>query len=339
MTRDEPETTGIGFGDPARLRRWQLFGAVAAGVTLGAILYFTRAWPVLRIARPPSLVLAVSCYSASLLLWSLVWVHVISKEAGPINKAKAVSVSLASLIGFLTPMNLGTDLLRSVYGRVHLQLGYASTVAASVVTREMKLHLTLVLLIAVAVTAPPFVEETARGIVVAAATVTLLLLGVYALRTKTSNRIAHRLGIGDLSPALSSIATHLSTTERSAMYIALALGFVLEWLALHTCFSALEVPTTLVGSASLYVLLYVLSRAPVVPQGLGAVEAGGYAVLATSNVATAQIGALLVLWGFVRIFIPVGLALAFSFLLGRQRRAATCSSETVSAAPIDRWGD
>jgi uncharacterized membrane protein YbhN (UPF0104 family) len=61
----------------------------------------------------------------------------------------------------------------------------------------------------------------------------------------------------------------------------------------------------------------VLSRTPGIPQGLGVVEVSGFAVLSSMNLAIVEVGAILVMWDFVRIVVPLGLALLFSLTLGR----------------------
>lgn len=304
---------------PARFHRLELLGAIVAAFILATIAHVTEAWPVLREARPVSLLLAAGLHAVSLLLWSAVWVHVLSTEASTVKRWTAVAVSMASLIGFLTPMNIGTDVLRSLYGKAHLRLDYHVTGAASVVARETKLHVTLALVLAVALGSASLVRDMASVVAAAVATMLLFLGALYTLRTRASSHLARRLGIDDMPQLIRKMTNSLSLTEKGGIYLALAVAFALEWLSLHLCFVSLDVRASPADTASLYALLYVLSRTPVAPQGLGVVEAGGFVVLATRNIATTRIGALLVLWAFLRILVPVGLAFVFSLGLSRRR--------------------
>jgi uncharacterized protein (TIRG00374 family) len=306
---------------PARFHRLELLGAIVAAFILAAIVHVTEAWPALREARPVSLLLAAGLHAVSLLLWSTVWVHLLSKEASKVKRWTAVAVSMASLIGFLTPMNIGTDVLRSFYGKRHLRLGYHVTGAASVVARETKLHVTLALVLSVALGSVSLVRDIATVVAAAVATTLLLLGALYTLRTRASSRLARRLGIDDMPQLIRRTTNRLSLTERGAIYLAFAVAFALEWLSLHLCFVSLDIRASPADTASLYTLLYVLSRTPVAPQGLGVVEAGGFVVLAAQNIAAASIGALLVLWAFLRILVPVGLAFFFSLGLSRRRES------------------
>jgi len=169
-----------------------------------------------------------------------------------------------------------------------------------------------------------------NALIAAAAGSFLLLIFFYSMTTNSSRRISQRLKIGDLATPIKVVNGKLNLTKRSFIYLMMALQFALEWIALHVCFLALRLKIPLITSLILYTILYFLSRTPFVPQGLGVVEAGGYAALKTMKVSEAQIGALLVVWGFLRILMPLVLSIAFSIKLMAMTRSR-CRQASASS--------
>ena len=317
-----------------RLQRVETITLFFSILIIAGVIALTAPLHVLSSMNIPWALISVALFSTSLFAWSsgrvfflrcacllpqkqIREVHDsqtmsgVSKESPPSN-VQAFSLSMASLSGLLTPMNIGTDILRSLFGLRYLGLPLSLTATASVLTRICKLQVTLFLMIFAAVLFARTQKNYLNALIAAAAGSVLLLIFLYLMTMDSSRRISQRLKIGDLATPIKVVNGKLNLTKRSFIYLMMTLQFVLEWLALHVCFLALELRIPLITSFILYILLYFLSRIPFVPQGLGVVEAGGYAVLKTMKVSEAQIGALLVVWGFLRIFIPLVLSIAFS---------------------------
>jgi len=320
-----------------RLQRVGIITLIFFFLIIAGVIVLTTPLHLLGSMNIPWALIAAGLFCSSLSVWSIVWVFFlrstyllpqketrevydsqtmpgISKESRPPN-IQAFSVSMASLSGLLTPMNIGTDILRSLFGRRYLGLPLSLTATASVLTRIYKLQATLFLLIFAAGLFARIQENYLNAFIAPAAGSVLLLLFLYSMTMNSSRRISQRLKIGDLATLTKAVNGKLDLAKRSFIYLMMALQFALEWLALHVCFLALRLKIPLITSLILYTILYFLSRTPFVPQGLGVVEAGGYAVLKTMKVSEAQIGALLVVWGFLRILIPLVLSIAFSIKL------------------------
>jgi len=317
-----------------KLRYIEIIGAVLAAIVIAVIIALTAPFPMLFSARFPFLLIAGGLYSASLFLWNAVWVFLVGqasevRDFGSPSKQDACAtgrtftISIASLIGILTPMNIGTDFLRSFYGKKHLGLELNSTAAASVLTREFKLHVTLLLVMFLAINSISFQENYIKTLVIPVASVLFLLAILSSLKANFAGRLTRRMKIGDISAAIRKLKLRLGLVKRCLIYSAFAIGFVLEWLSLHLCFLSLNLKPTLSATSVLFVLLYFLSRTPFIPQGLGVVEVSGFALLKTMEMSTAQMGALLVMWDFLRIFIPIVLSIAFSFNLIAMKKRRT----------------
>jgi len=345
-----------------KLRNIEIIGAVLAAIVIAVIIALTKSVPVLFSARFPLLLIAGGLYSASLFFWSAVWVFLVGlADASPVGQASEVSrssigqphrvaatqphrvasticatgqarhsryggtfaISIASLIGILTPMNIGTDFLRSFYGKKHLGLELNLTATASILAREFKLHVTLLLVMFLAITPASVQDNFIKTLIIPTASVLFLLVILYSLRANFAGRLAKRLKIGNISKAIRQLSLKLGLVKRCLIYSVFATGFVLEWLSLHLCFLALNLKPTLSATFVFFVLLYFLSRTPFIPQGLGVVEVSGFALLKTMECSTAQMGALLVIWDLLRIFIPILLSIVFSFNLIAMKKRHT----------------
>jgi len=295
-----------------RLRTLGLLGVVSGILTLVVIALISNPWQSLGSADLLVLSVAASLYGGSCFLWSAVWTHVARKHTTGVNRSTALGVSMASMVGMLTPLNVGTDVLRSVYGKRSLGMDYPLTAAASVVTRTLRLHVTLTFSALALATALLFPLNLVKYLVLSILVTLLLLAAFYSLRTQASGRLSARLGIGDIAVPIAASLTKLGHIERGMIYVVFTVGFTLEWLSLHLCLLGLGVMMPVADTLVLFTLLYFLSRSVPTPQGFGAVEASGAAVLSTTNLGVGEVGAFLVAWDCVRVGVPVGLALVFS---------------------------
>ncbi len=314
--------------------RWSgILAAVLLFVVLGLVAAWTQSAHVLVSARMALLAAAAGSYSASFLVFSVVWARVVSKAGGGTGAQTSSAagfwscffVSTTSLAGLLTPMNLGTDVLRSMLGRKYLDRDLATTAAASIVTRECKLRVTL-LFFALAVSVPGLHAGVHFRRILIVIGGTLTAITVLALfRSDAARGLARALRLDRLADTTRTLRRRVGWPARGLFYLLFAAGFAGEWQALRFCFQALDLPpdprNTLVGVA----ILYGLSRTPVLPLGIGLVETGGLAVFRIMNISMHQAGALVIAWGFIRVAVPYLLTTAtfVPFLYSSRRRPAS----------------
>ncbi len=305
-----------------KLGSLELLGAGAAAATIVGLIFVTDPLSVLQLANAPLLVGAVCCSALSHVCWSGVWVGTLKKEEGNAPARPSLALSLASLVGLLTPMNLGTDLLRSLYGKKHLGLAYESTAAASVVTRTLRVHVTLLCMAITVGFASASPGSLKQPVTLAGMVLVGLLALLYSLRTRPAGRLARYVKIGDVARSIARIATRISLAERLAAYTILMTGYACEWLSLHLSFMALGIAVTAADTMLLFLLVFVLARSLVIPQGFGVVEVSAGAVLASMGLQSATAGAVLVLWALLRTAVPLMVAAASSIQLRAMRRAS-----------------
>ena len=286
--------------------------------TLGVLAAWTRSAGALAQARIPLILAATAFYSAGSVVFSAIWALLLSglrsgrTAAGPVRMShfRAFRVGVVSLAGLLTPMNIATDVLRSMLGRRYLGVDLASTAAASIVTRESKLHVTLVLLpVVVAATGVSATEHRGRMLGALAGLLALALV-LAAFRSDVARSLARSLGIGHLAETTRELHRQISWGTRGAVYLVFAAGFAAEWEALRLCFQALGVPPDVGVTLAAYATLFFLSRTPVVPLGIGIMEGAGLAWLRMVHVPLEQAGAIIVLWSGLRVVVPHLLAAA-----------------------------
>lgn len=310
-----------------RLARSIVAAVVLFVATLAAVGLLTGSTGAVKAARPQDVIAAAAFYSAGFLIFSAFWAFLLclprpgAAGAASVRPARAWCVGLAALAGLLTPMNLGTDVLRSVLGKRYLGVDLPMTAAASVVARECKLHVTLVLLpLPAAFTALTLGDAKGR-LGGALAGLLVLVVAFRALRSDAASELARSLGVGRLAEATRGLHRQLGWRPLLGAYIAFAAGFAGEWQALRLCFQALSIPPEVGITLGAYGALYFLARTPVVPFGIGVAEAGGLAWLRLAHVPIEQAGALILIWSALRTLVPHALALAaFSTTLVEARR-------------------
>ncbi len=320
----------------------EISGIALTLLVTAALFLFTAPFGALSACRMFPLISAFGLTVMSLLLRCSVWMLLVSAAitrthtgtARPERNPESVQtgdpvtgggntisfgglfvVSVISLIGTLTPMRLGTDLLRSVYGKQRLGLGFETTAAASILTREFKLRTSLFLAIGLMLGAACFQANLLRATTWSMVGLLLALACFISLRTDTAGKLAKRLHADSFVDAARTLHQKVGCARRSSIYLIFVLGFLTEWASLFFCFHALGIRTTLLNTIATYLILYFLSTTPFLPQGTGVVEPGAFILLHWMHVPTGQAGALIVIWNCVRILTPPLLSALVSLML------------------------
>jgi uncharacterized membrane protein YbhN (UPF0104 family) len=302
--------------------RWStVLAAVWLAVILVLFTVYTHPAVVFSTARFTFLVASALSLSPGLLIFGGIWTYLVnlSVQRGNHSRRQCFSVSLLSLAGLLTPMNIGTDVLRSLFGKTYLGISPAITAAASIATRESKLHVALALLPAIAAAAG--MELAGKRMAAVFAATAALAFAFYFFRSDMAGGLAGSLRLESLAGATRELNQKLGWRTRVAFYFFFALGFAFDWEALRLCFMAFGLSPDLRITFAAFGILFFLSRTPVIPLGIGLVETGGFALLRALHVPTEQAGALVIAHGILRVAVPSVLALfGFVSLLASQER-------------------
>lgn len=320
------------------MKRWraEILTVLFISIAVITTAYLTSALPSLRDIKIRYLLAAGVAYSIGLSLFSMGWVlllHLQHFELLPTDNlnfarpkptlvssrisgwSRPFAVSLSSLFGILTPLSLGTDILRTLYGVKYLDLSPSKTAAASVRARTMKIQVTLLLMLPALPTAicqkNLFFPILFSG---------LTLIGVLVLLCFAGNRKVEKLAvclkIKNVSNQINILDHTIKIKERLIIYAAFAAQIAFECFAVSLLLPSIGTHLGMRTVFALFVLLYFLSRAPT-PQGIGVIEGTGFLVLVSLDVPAAQAGAFLILWDFIRIICPLILAgLSYASLRG-----------------------
>lgn len=327
--------------------RAEILTPLFAAIAVAATAYLTSALPTLREIDKGPLLAAGTVYCVVLCLYSVAWTILLlrrqqvpqvrdateSRACQPADPRPALkwnlsfALSLSSLFGILTPLTLGTDVLRSLHGRRFLALDLALTATASVRARVMKIQVTL-LLLPVALPVAVSLRHRLLPILLSGFTLIVALLLLRFIGSGEMSRLAALLRIENLSIEVKAIDSGLGMRQVLSIYGAFVMQIVLEWLSVYLLLLSVGAGLRMRAALLLCVLLYFLSRAPFTPNALGVTEGGGFWLLASLGVPAARAGAFLVLWDFIRILCPLILAgPSYAYLRASRRPKSGVVSE------------
>jgi uncharacterized membrane protein YbhN (UPF0104 family) len=290
---------------------------------------WTKSATTLRSVQLSWLVAAAVLCATGNLIFNGIWAScvLLTAEITPSSRPlrsffNLVQIGLLSLAGTITPMNLGTDVMRSMLGKKFLNLEISVTTAASILARECKLHASLLLIPILALAAGAGIKNVHGRLMFVLACLVGVSLGFFLLRTSGAGRLARKMKIENLTETMHRMDRRIGWKWRCVFYLIFAAGFVIEWQALRVCFEGLGIPPDFRVAFVCFGLLFFLSRIPLVPLGIGFVETAGYAWLVARHVPKEQAGALIIVWGFLRVAVPFFLAAGSLLFHPRVRRIA-----------------
>lgn len=292
---------------------------VFALLAIGARL--TDAMQVLKTTNPALLVLACSFFILSIIVWLISWAFLIKKRR-PLGFKTCLFVGFSAVYGSLTPVQVGADMLRSLWLKQSFGVPYSESISASMVVKGIKFLLialfssSLIFLFLVSAKDPLLLMGLFSGFFVVMLAALLFLL---PLKKEFGIAISNLFGkiAGFIPPAaklqsfFKSYSDYLSGLGwKSILTVAVlsACSLLLEFLALFYSFKAIALSIPLASIAILFVLIAILERTPFLPRGIGLVEGMGFAYLSmpfvAAEISLAQIGALLIVFDFVRLVLP-----------------------------------
>lgn len=309
---------------------------VLATAIFGAIVILTEAQQTLALVRPTQFVLASAFFLSGILVWVVSWAYLIKRKQA-IPYTKLVVVGFSSVFGALTPIQLGAEALRSLKLKKQFNVSYTESVSASMVVKGTKFLLLALfasfilfsfLLESLSGFEPLLFLGFASGFLVVVLASLLFLL---PLKKSFGRRIAkaffnlakyHAL-FGRLGGFFENYSLYLSQTRKKdylvIFFLSLA-SWLFEFLALQYSFLALNVNLPFLSALVMLVLVSILERTPFLPRGLGLVEIVSYNYLAfpafsgAPGLTVSVIGAVLIVYGVVRLVIPTLLSILFNLV-------------------------
>ncbi|MEW6294874.1 MAG: flippase-like domain-containing protein [Candidatus Diapherotrites archaeon] len=305
---------------------------------IGIIAFYTNAAKSLvKLGFNNLIFFTLACifFLLGVLLWVISWAFLVRKFT-PISYKNLFLVGFSSLYGALTPVQLGTDALRSISLKKHFQLSYFKSIAASMTAKGTKfLVIAIVFILVILMFLSRQVIDSViffsliSGFIVILLASTLFLLPLNKRISIKLSQFFKRLGriiplfekIGKFFLDYSSYMKKFSLNAIIYVFLLGFLSWVFEFLALQFTFFAVlpeEKNLGLIPILVLFVLISVLERTPFLPRGIGVVEFIGFTYLnmvsrLVTSLQVSQIGAVLILYDVVRLIIPTILSLIIAF--------------------------
>jgi uncharacterized protein (TIRG00374 family) len=290
---------------------------------LGVLATLTDATDVINQTNPYFFTVSALFFIFSIVFWLISWAILIKKE-GEFPYWKVIVIGFSCVYGALTPMQVGSEALRSIKLKEIFGINYSKSVSASMFVKGLKFFLIflfasviiLIILLTVELLPIMFIGLISGFLVVGLATA-IFLLPLSRRLGKIISRIFHHIGkkftnakkLEEFFVDYSNYLKKISFKTFVIVFILIILSFLFELLALQFAFNALSVNIELIPLLVLFIIISILERTPFLPRGIGLVEAAGFVFLsipAFANVSLdiPQVGAILIIFAVVRLVIP-----------------------------------
>ncbi len=299
-------------------------------LALAVFVVTTGAMNSIKSANAFFLVLSVLFFLFSILVWLFSWSLLVVKRSQT-SFSSVLCWGFASVFGSLTPIQLGSDALRSIFLHERLGISLSKSFSASMIVKGLKFSVlavasTMLLLWAIFI---GWADSILFLPLVSGLLVVVLASLLFLLPLKKSVGYA----ISRFFAGLSERARFLKPLEayfvkysdylagvKARMILVLfslaALSWAFEFFSLFFAFLSLDISIPLLSLLALFVLIAVLERAPFLPRGILLVETVGFAFLSFPAVSSAslsvpEIVSVLVLFDLSRLVIPALLSIVF----------------------------
>ena len=311
--------------------KYSIFLSIILFVALAVLAIITEATTVIWAANPIFFGLACLFFIVSIVFWIIPWVLLI-KKGRTFSLSSALILGFSCVYGALTPIQVGAEALRSIKAKEAFKVSYSESISAAMVVKGIKFFLLaflasivlFMIILEAKINAVMFFGLLSGFAVIVLAAALFLLplnkkvgLQIAGIFKAFSKKIKHFLVLEKYFAEYSVYLEKLSAKKFLVILFLAGLSFLFEFVALNFTFFSLGLFIELLPLAVLFVIISILERTPVLPRGIGLVEAAGFIFLSlpefsNMNLELAQIGAILILFDVVRLLVPTIISFAFS---------------------------
>lgn len=302
--------------------------------------YLTNAWNSLQSVNLLFLLVGAFFFLVSVFFWIISWGYLIKKQH-KIALSKLLIIGYGSLYGSLSPVQIGTEALRSL--RLKQEgIGFSDALSVGFIVKGVKFLILAILFLIVtflflsnAQISGFFETALLSGFAVVLIATLLFLLPFYNPFAKKivqffswlAKKIKIFSHVQKFFETYSAYASKISLKDFIIIFILTALSWLFEILALQYSFISLNIGLSFLAILVLFVLTAVLERTPLLPRGIGLVEFVGFAFLSIPQftgigLSISQIGAVLIVYDVVRLIIPtiVSFIVSIAFKVDFEKR-------------------
>lgn len=296
--------------------------------------YFTKAFELLKDFNWLIFSFAIVFFLLSIAVWLFAWAYLI-KRSKKTSFSSLMLIGISCIYAALTPVQIGTEALRSIKLKQFFNMPYSDSISASMLAKGLKFA--VLALVSAAVLVSFFSNFSTNFLVligfVSGFIVVMLasLLFLLPLNKKFGSSIASFfLNLGtrvfflkkvgySLHDFFKGYSNYLNKISLKAFFILIflvILSWFFELLALQFTLLSIGVIISFESILLLLVIISVLERTPLLPRGIIIVELVGAAFLSSQTLVQAalslsQIGAIILALDFVRLVIPTIVGLIF----------------------------
>ena len=290
---------------------------------LGVMAILTDATSIIPQINPIFFILSALFFIFSIIFWLISWSILIKKEV-KVSTWKVLVLGFSCVYGALTPIQVGAEALRSIKAKDAFNIPYSRSVSASMFVKGLKFFLILLFAAIIIATilltvelSPIMLFGLVSGFLMVLFATAGFLLPLNKKIGKKISRIFHH--IGKKFPKAKKLETFfidyseylrkINKKTFAIVFFFVIISFLCELFALQFSFFSLGVQIDIVPLMVLFTIISVLERTPLLPRGIGVVEAAGFVFLsipAFSQVALEvnQVGAILIVFAVVRLVVP-----------------------------------
>ena len=322
---------------------------IKIGIFLLAIVFFivglgaiTGAYEILSQTNLSYFTLAVLLYLGSIFVWIFSWIYILKLEVPHVSNKGLLGIGFGSVCGAITPLQIGSDAMRVLFARQFYKINAKKTLGACLFAKGLKFGvlaafsiLVLVWLLFTTTLSIFAIMSLVFGFLVIILAVLFFLgpaersVGNKLARffNFLSRRIRRLAWLRDFFNEYSMTFSRITSLDFFFVFILTLISWFAEFFAIVLSFMSVGIELPLISFFVLVIVIGILEKVPIVPRGIGLVEFAGYILLASpiligTTIGLAQIGAALVIFDIVRLFIPSALsffyAIFFMEKLGKQ---------------------
>lgn len=299
----------------------------------GVITGLTGALPVILSANPYFFAISVLFFLFSIVLWIIPWALLL-KNNKKVTIIKSIIIGFSCVYGALTPVQVGSEALRSIKAKEYFGVTYSQSISAAMVVKGLKFFMLAVLssMVIWVVLLKTQLSLVALFGLLSGFSVIILASALFLLPLNKKIGLMISAIFGELGKIWKGFfilkkyfyeySHYLQLVPKKNFLKVLILSgasLLFEFLALYYCFLALSVSIEVFSLSFLFIIISILERTPLIPRGVGLVEAAGFIFLSIPefskiSLSVSQIAAILVLFGVVRLFIPTILSLLMTLI-------------------------
>ena len=300
--------------------------SLIALVLLIALAFQAEAFPLLIKTNLVLLIVALTSYFFSIFIWIYGWYYAMKKNVS-ISFEKIALIGFTAMLGIVTPMQLGNEMLRSYLLKKYFNVSNTISLGASFIIKALKLSMLALLGLIIIVLfsfQTKLLPYQSIALISGFAAITLFSLLFLFPSNILAKKLLPKIKITNkLSSFLINYQAALKKISRKEFFMLLLFSFgswFFEFFSLLFVFIASGHPMPFLSVLVLFILIALLERTPFVPKGIGLVETASVIFLTNpwlsqANYSIQSVALIIILFSFIRIVFPMIIGLAAGFFL------------------------